>query len=295
MIYVAYFLLATPVEFLVWLVIGRPAQTGWLVFLNCGSYFEAAVILAYVAVVRAKGNRRAGSEGAVRRRTLLVLGGIVGGLIASLLWWCFFSWVLRRFPGAQPWSKGYHPGQFGTVITYYLFFSIFIVFYLTIVAADLPYRNLKDDRLASWALPGTAESAGDFVWTSSVTWLVLYRLSEWIILAVLLISGASGASLDVSYVNFLSSIATFIACVPVSLWLCRRQPKTRRSSIIVSQIASFVIPILATPLLVPGAFLMFVPIGFCLQTLNAAGFVWGWIVGDLRWRSLEQQKLLTAK
>lgn len=302
MIYLVYFLLATPVEFLVWFVIRTPPQGGWLLFLNCGSYVEAAVILAGVSILKPNVSRRAGSEGVARKRTLLVFGSVTGGFIAFLLWWYFFSWIFHGFtkqyfvPGSQPWSGGYYRGQLGAVITYYRFFSIFIALYLAIVAVDLLYRNLEDDSLSSWALRGRITSAGAFVWTSAVTWLVLYRLSEWLFVAALLISGASGASLDASYLSFFPLITTSIACIPVSFWLYRRQPRTRKSSILSSQIASLLIPILAMPLLLPGGFLIFGPIAFCLWTFNAAGFAWGWITGDLRWRSLELQKsLVTTK
>jgi hypothetical protein len=30
-----------------------------------------------------------------------------------------------------------------------------------------------------------------------------------------------------------------------------------------------------------------VPLALCIVSVNIGGFIWGWIVGDLRWRSLQ--------
>jgi hypothetical protein len=192
---------------------------------------------------------------------------------------------LRYFPGYSQLAGG---------VSYYRFFSVFTAIYLGLLAGDLAWRCPPDRWLFTWTLPPASTSVPALAWNLWVSWLALYRLSEWIYLMLELASSHHVGSLADSYLSFLPFFATSISCIPVSYWLLGRAPKTRQSSILGCQAASLLIPILATPLLVTGGFLAFVPLAFCIGTANAAGFVWGWIAGELRWRSLQLRKTVSA-
>jgi hypothetical protein len=294
---IAYLALATPVQAFLWFLTGpRVKYASWILALNCSAYLQAIVILAVVVVLRSNFTSGDGAkipEKQIRSRRLVVLVGAASGLVAALVWYYGFR-AVSNYSGQRDYILGlrYFPGylQLRGGVAHFWFFSVFVAVYLSIVASDLAWRSPPRLHFLTWTLSPSVTSAPAFVWSVWVDWLVLYRLSEWIYLAVELAFSHHVVSLADSYLSFLPLFATSITCVPVSYWLFSRAPQTRESSIGVSLTASFLIPILAVPLLLPSGFLAFSPLAFCIGTLNAAGFVWGWMAGDLRWRSMELQK-----
>ena len=292
---VGYFWLATPWQAILWYLSPyRPRYAGWLLALNCGAYLEAIAILVAMVVMHARfalGGSAPPSEKLPGSRRLFVVVGIVAGLMTSLVWWYVFR-IVANYSGQRDDILGLHyiPGynQLQAAVSYYRFFSMFIVTYLGILAGDVAWRWSLESRLLPYPPPKNKPSDSDFVWTSWVAWLALYLLlTESIyLLFEFTFSNHYIVSLDGSYLSFLPLVATSIACVPVSLWLEGRTPRTRKSSIYVAMAGSLVIPIIATPLLITTGFLALAPLALCIGTLNGGGFIWGWFVGDLRWRCL---------
>ena len=293
---IAYFWLATPWQAILWYLSPyRPRYAGWLLALNCGAYLEAIAILAAMAVMRARfpsGVSTPPSGKRVASRRHFVVVAIIAGLVMSLAWWYVFRFA-SNYSGLRDYIFGlrYVPGynQLQAAVSYYRFFSIFIVTYLGILAGDVAWRWSLESRLLPYPPPKNKPSDSDFVWTSWVAWLALYRLlTESIyLLFEFTFSNHYIVSLDGSYLSFLPLVATSIACVPVSLWLEGRTPRTRKSSIYVAMAGSLVIPIIATPLLITTGFLALAPLALCIFTMNGGGFIWGWFVGDMRWRFLQ--------
>lgn len=296
---IAYFWLATPWQAILWyLTPSRAKYAGWLLALNCGAYLEAIAILVAVAVMRARfasGGSAPSSEKPVVGRWHFVFVAIVAGLMTSLAWWYVFRFA-SNYSGLRDYIFGlrYVPGynQLQAAVSYYRFFSIFIVAYLGILAGDVAWRWSLESRLLPYPPPNAKPSGSDFIWTSCVAWLVLYRLiSESIYLFFeVTFSNHNVVSLEGWYLSFLPLVGTSIACVFVSLWLEGRTPRTRQSAIYMAMAASLVIPIIATPLLITTGFGALAPLALCIFTMNTGGFIWGWFVGDLRWRSLKPQQ-----
>jgi hypothetical protein len=295
---VAYFWLATPWQAILWYLTPTAVkQAGWLLVLDCGTYLEAIAILVAMAVMRSRfafGGSWPPSGNPAASRRLFIVVAIVAGLLMSLAWWYVFR-VATNFSGPREHIFGlsYVPGynQLQAAVSYYRFFSIFTVAYLGILAGDVTWRWSVEGRLLPYPPPKAKDSDSDFIWTSWVAWLALYRLfSESIYLLLLfLFSHPDVVSLDGWYLSFFPFVATSIACVFVSHWLAGRKPRTRQSSIYVAMAASLVIPVLATPLLITTGFGALAPIVLCISSLNSGGFIWGWFVGDLRWRSLQTE------
>jgi hypothetical protein len=295
---IAYFWLATPWQVILWyLNPSRAKYSGWLLVLNCGAYLEAIAILAAMAVMRARfssGGSAPPSERPVGSRRYFILVAIVAGLAASLAWWYVFRFAgnysgLRNYIFGLSYVPGYN--QLQAAVSYYRFFSIFIVTYLGILAGDVAWRWSPERRLLPYPPPKTKPSDSDFIWTSWVAWLGLYRLLTESIYLFFEVTFANNSvvSLDGWYLSFLPLVATSIACILVSMWLKGRTPRTRESSIYVAMAASLLIPVIATSLLITTGFLALGPLALCVVSMNGGGFLWGWFVGDLRWRSFQPQ------
>jgi hypothetical protein len=119
--------------------------------------------------------------------------------------------------------------------------------------------------------------------------VVLYRLTCMILAAgILLSTGGSGeAGWDEMLLLGAAYLATALTCIPVSRWLAKRAPATKKSSIVGSVVASFLITLLAGVILLPFGWLGMVLIQSAIVFLNAPGLAWGWIAGELRWRSFQ--------
>jgi hypothetical protein len=298
---IAYFWLATPTQAILWyLSPPRVRHVGWPLLLNCGgAYLEATAILVAMAAVNracfALGGSAPSSQGAAGGRRLFVVAGIVAALMTSLTWWYVLRFV-SNYLDQRDYILGLHYVarhlELQADVGYYRLFSIFVAIYLGILAGEVTWRWSLERRLLPYPPPRAKHSDSDFVWTSWVAWLALYRLfTESIhLLLTVAFSDHNVGPLDSWPISLLPLVGTSIACVFVSLWLFGHTPRTRQSSISGTMAASLLIPVIATPLLITTGFGALGPLALCIVTLNIGGFVWGWIVGDLRWRSLQLQK-----
>jgi len=88
------------------------------------------------------------------------------------------------------------------------------------------------------------------------------------------------------------SLATALLCIPVSSWIAGHPPATKKSAIRGSLGAGLLINLLAAMLLLP---LGFLAIAMILSPLSYIPvLVWGWLAGELRWRSFQPQPLASA-
>lgn len=293
-----YLILATPGTLAFWLQSHSSLKyVVWILFLNCGTYLEVVAILAAMMVIRSvvvTVRSATTPEKPFGGRGLTVPLGIVTGLITAVVWWFVFQYGSGH-AGQQDYAlgraeiiPGYDPRVFVAGIRYYRFYSVFIAVHLGILGGDLGWRWSSERRLFPYSPRKFRPSGFDFVWTSWVAWLALYRISEWIWL-ILIESDLRRAPAppEVSVLSLLPFLATSMACIPVSCLLFLLTPKTKTSSVFMAMTASLLIPIVATPLLITTGFLAIAPLALCIVSVNIGGFIWGWIVGDLRWRSLQ--------
>jgi hypothetical protein len=98
-----------------------------------------------------------------------------------------------------------------------------------------------------------------------VLWVVLYSIP------IMAFGGG--------YILAAPQLATAVACILLCFPLTRRAPASLRSAIRDSVVAGIFITLLACVMLLPGGFLVSLPLEFIW-----VGFVWGWISGELLWR-----------
>jgi len=297
---IVYFLFATPFQAIFWFLSSMGEKyIGWHLILNCGQYLEAAVILVVLTILRlrfAPVGSRMGPGEPWRIRTLFIVYGVVAGLTTSLVWWHLFR-LASAHSGQQDYifglhrfGPGYYPGNFQSSISYFCYSSVFIAILIGIICGDQAARRPVGLSLFNWSPPEAVGSPAAFVWHSWVAWLAIFHLVQISLMLLVAPFGNNWRPVNNTYVGDAPLFASLLACFPISYWLSRRTPKTRKSSIRISQAASFMVLTIATLLLVPFGFVAFTVFGMTIFTLNAAGFAWGWIAGDLRWRSLQLQK-----
>jgi len=278
----AYFLLASPFEALVWFLAHRELRYAlWFFLLNCGTYVEAALMLLFLMVLVWLSPRTERSPG--EKAALIFIGALLG-LATSVAWphAFHFAW---KYAGLERYV--YTVRDFEVAIESYKSFSVFMAVYLGIFSGDLSSRWSQERRRFIWLPPLTKLSASGFVWISLIAWLATYRLSMWLWLLLLRASSLDDLPLNFSEWNVLPLLATSMSCIPLSFGLFLLQPRSKLSSIVLSLVAGMLIPAGAFALLITTGWFAIITLLSSIKTFNAAGVVWAFFVGDLRWRSLQ--------
>jgi hypothetical protein len=193
-----------------------------------------------------------------------------------------------------PFGVGYYPGTLSSGVGFGLAFSVFIAFYLGLVGGELAARWLPKGRLFAWGRSRSNRS--ELAWDLWISWLVLYRLSLMIFFSLAILFGGSsgGGGWDGMLLLAAPHLATAVVCIPFSKWLARRAPTTRKSAIVGSLGASFLINLLAGAMLLPFGWLGIAVMTSAVVHLNAPGLAWGWFAGELRWRSFQPRGPITV-
>ena len=299
-----YFVMAVPLEFLVsFLSIHRLMYADWLLLLNLGPLVQAVVVLLVLVTVRwmfARSKRESdGTEASPHKGVLIVLG-IGFGLLTAWGWWKLFlhvtlaSGMQDYILGLLPYSYGYYPGTLSSHIGFGRAFAVFAAFYIGITGGELVSRWSPERRRLHWDLTGTSRS--ELAWNLWVSWVVLYRLSCLMLASRGLFSGggSGGGGWEGMLLLAAPHLATALTCIPVSAWLANRVPATKKSAIVGSVGASFLITLLAGMLLLPTGWPGILLIASSIVFLNAPGLVWGWFAGELRWSFVEIARSTSA-
>lgn len=294
-----WFLVATPIEFAAsFFGHARASESWWLFLLNLGPYLQAAIVLALLAALRTRfqPDARTVSESTqTGTRILSAIIGTIAGLAVSLAWWHAIR-VASSHMGLKPDvfdtepHGGFSPGPILQPLLYYQYFSVVNAFLMGIFGSHLVVGRTSGQETFAWTPQKGSDTSS--AWTLWVTWLLLYRLSQFLLISLYW----PGVNLVDELIFDASALfATGIVCFPVSFWLAGRIPKTRKSSIYGSQAASFIIIFVAAILLLPFGYPSAGVIRTCVLTLNIGGLVWGWTAGNLRWRTLQLQKPAQTK
>jgi hypothetical protein len=286
-------LAATPIEFVAnFFGSAKAIDSAWLFLLNLGPYLQSAVVLSLLAALRTRIQPDAHSISESTRTGTRVLSAVIGvfaGLAVSLTWWHAIR-VVSKDAGLSPSifdaepHGGFSPGPVLQPLLYYQYFSVVNAFLMGILGSHLAHGRPFGQETFAW-MPQKG-SVYDSAWTLWVTWLLVYRLSQFLLIPLYW----PGVNLVDELIFDASALfATGLVCFPVSFWLARRMPKTRKSSIYGSQAASFFIIFIATILLFPFGYPSAGVVRTCVLTLNIGGLVWGWAAGSFRWRSLQLQ------
>ena len=292
-----YFLIATPLESLASLpVIHRLMYGDWLVLLDLGPFVQAIIVLSFLLTLRsllARGKEESAGAQTFAHRGPFIALGIAVGLLTSWAWWQLFRLATQASGqqeyifGRRPFSPTYYPGTLGSGVGFGLAFTVFIAFYLGIAGGELAARWSPKRRLFAWGLPRS--NGSELAWDLWISWLVLYRLSLMFFFSLVILFGGSSGEGGWDGMLLLAApyLATAVVCIPFSKWLARRAPATRKSAIGGSLGASFLISLLSGIMLLPFGWLGIAVIASAIVYLNAPGIAWGWIAGELRWRSFQ--------
>ncbi len=252
-----------------------------VLLLNLGPYVQALSCFGVLWLAR------------LRRRRHLVGMGALTGVITALAWYL----LVRAASGsAEVWSQvfdpnaalpaGLAPGMVRAGLQYHALFSPFIGVLVGAFLGDLRWRSLQDGSGVLRIPVGSAPGAPEFLWSSALTYLVLFRLAQGLAGAVV---GREAGARD-GFLLQLAGWGAVLGCtLAASAWLWVRTPETRRQAISRARRASVAL-IAAASVLPLGVGLVPVAAGVfmtALVTLNAVGFLWGTLIGDLRWRHLE--------
>jgi len=286
-----YLLLASPVQILYWFIQSTGQKfTGWALLLNGGAYLQLAVILLFLAFLRAMarfGDADPGPSKPFHVQPLFIIGAIVAGILTSVAWQFCFR-LLSAKTGQQDYILGlhqygpnYYPGDIQSAVSYYSYFSVFVAILIGIVAGTQAARP----GLFAWPRLAPVASKGEFIWKVLVARIVIFRLWQILSITRLAASGHKAGPGAPAFLFDVPLIATSVSCIPISLMLFRGVPKTESASIYEALGASFLIFLFATIFLVPFGAVAFLVLGFW-----PAEAIWAWFAGDLRWRSLQPQR-----
>jgi hypothetical protein len=276
----------------IWLVLAYPAErimyaARYFTFLSAwtladrGCLLQAILTPAFLWVVIRPVLRAFGSgtdSGDMKKtRSVAVLLGIVCGLTMAIAWW----YLIRNSLGLDQRNREY-------VHQYFILVSGFNALAAGAIAGELLWRTVRD-------LPQDIVRRGqlwqsEFKWEAVITWVPLFRISLWVMHAVLPPMGHSWFLYDFFTGDVCLGTLAFCA-IPFSNRIWTRVPKDSWDARKHAAKMSFAILGLAMLVNFPLALVGFwtghiIPYASVL-TINFAGFAWAWFIGGRRWEYLQ--------